>query len=210
METAHAPYVPLESGDRLSRAEFHRRYCLRPDIKKAELISGMVYVPSPARYAYHDRQQQLMYLWIVTYSFDDPGLATSLNATIFLTDDGEVQTDVALFRIDQEGATIHLDDEGYLVGTPDLVVEIAASSAAYDLHDKMELYRLAGVPEYIVWQVLENRIDWFVLQDGAYVPHPPDANGIIESRRFPGLRLAVDRMLALDRSAVLATLDTDH
>ena len=39
MATETLPLVPLESGDRLTREEFHHRYCARPDIKKAELIT---------------------------------------------------------------------------------------------------------------------------------------------------------------------------
>ena len=43
------PPVPLENGDRLSRCEFERRYECRPDIKKAELIEGIVYLSLPVR-----------------------------------------------------------------------------------------------------------------------------------------------------------------
>ena len=73
---------------------------------------------------------------------------------------------------------------------------MAASSASYDLHDKMEAYRSAGVPEYVVWLVLEQRIVWFHLRDGTYVPVEPDADGVVTSRLFPGLRLNIAAMLA--------------
>jgi len=42
--------VSLESGDHLTHEEFHRRYLERPDIKKAELVEGVVYVSSPGRF----------------------------------------------------------------------------------------------------------------------------------------------------------------
>ena len=87
-----------------------------------------------------------------------------------------------------------------------MIVEVAASSASYDLHDKMEAYRRAGVQEYIVWQVLEDRIDWFRLRDGAYVALAPGGRGIVSSEVFPGLRLNVPAMLAGDRAAVLRAL----
>ncbi len=80
------------------------------------------------------------------------------------------------------------------------------SSASYDLHDKMEAYRRAGVEEYIVWQVLEERIDWFRLRAGRYERLSHDAHGIIASEVFPGLRLDIRAMLAGVRAAVLAAL----
>ncbi len=46
-------FPPLNSGDRLSRAEFERRYSTQPEIKKAELIEGVVYVSSPVRTQQH-------------------------------------------------------------------------------------------------------------------------------------------------------------
>jgi Uma2 family endonuclease len=63
------------------------------------------------------------------------------------------------------------------------------------------------VPEYVVWQMREQRIDWFRLQDGRYVRVEPDARGVIESAAFPGLRLAVPKLLAGDNAGVLAELE---
>ena len=37
----------LQNGDRLTRDEFERRYEAMPHLKKAELIEGVVYLPSP-------------------------------------------------------------------------------------------------------------------------------------------------------------------
>jgi Uma2 family endonuclease len=70
--------------------------------------------------------------------------------------------------------------------------------------DKMRAYRRNGVQEYIVWLTDEERLLWFSLQGGDYVPLPHDENCVIHSRVFPGLRLAVERMLAGDLAAVLA------
>jgi hypothetical protein len=44
-----AKIPPLENGDRLTRAEFERRYDAMPNLKKAELIKGIVYLGSPVR-----------------------------------------------------------------------------------------------------------------------------------------------------------------
>jgi hypothetical protein len=54
---------PLNSGDRLTRAEFERRYHAHPEIKKAELIEGVVYVPSPIRFEKHSEPHGHLITW---------------------------------------------------------------------------------------------------------------------------------------------------
>lgn len=115
-----------------------------------------------------------------------------------------VQPDV-LLRLEQGGRS-RIDAAGYVDGAPELVVEIAASSASYDLHDKLRVYRRNGVQEYVVWRVLDAELDWLVLRDGAYARLEPDEAGALQSALFPGLRLAVPALLAGDLAAVLATL----
>ena len=206
MATAPDVRPELESGDRLTREEFHERYCRRPDIRKAELINGVVYVPSPARWGRHGKHQTLVLFWLTTYVADKPEIGVGDNDTIYLTGGHEVQPDAFLFRLTGPDVGARERDDGYIEGAPELVVEIAASSASYDLHDKKEAYRLAGVREYIVWRALDGQIDWFRLHDGEYVRVEPGLNGVIESAVFPGLRLNVPAMLAGDRAAVLAAL----
>jgi Uma2 family endonuclease len=190
----------LESGDHLSRDEFERRYTLRPDIKKAELIGGIVYVASPVRIPQHAEPHGSMMAWAFIYAASREGVRAADNGTVRLSDDDEPQPDVFMWR---EPGQAHLDSEGYLVGAPELAAEIAASSASIDLHEKKERYRRAGVQEYIVWLTEEERILWFRLRDGAYVELEADAEGVVHSEVFEGLRLDVRRLLAGDRTAVL-------
>jgi Uma2 family endonuclease len=206
MSTLTETVMPLESGDRLTRAEFHRRYCQHPEIKKAELIEGVVYVASPVRFEKHGKPNMAIVGWLYAYVARTPGVEFADNATVFLAGDAEVQPDALLFWPAPRGAGVRITEDGYLQGPPDLVVEVAASSASYDLHDKKEVYRRAGVPEYAVWRIIDGALDWFDLQDGVYVRREPGADGIIESRVFPGLRLAVPALLAGDHAAVLAAL----
>ncbi|MGE0545241.1 MAG: Uma2 family endonuclease [Dehalococcoidia bacterium] len=206
MATILSPSASLESGDRLTREEFHRRYCARPDIAKAELVQGVVYVSSPVRHGVHSKQHGIVILWLGTYATAHPELDVSDNATLYVDSESELQPDAALFRLSSSGGSVRITEHGYLEGVPELIVEVAASSASYDLHDKMEVYRRAGVPEYVVWRVLDKGIDWFDLIDGRYVRRGPDAHGIIESRTFPGLRLDVAAMLGEHRGRVLAAL----
>lgn len=198
----------LESGDRLSRAEFHRRYCAEPEIKKAELINGVVYVASPARNKRHGRPQGVVIGWLFAYNTNHAGVELADNATVHLGPDDEVQPDALLYRPGHPDCHLRETDDDYLEGAPDLVVEVAASSASYDLHDKKESYRRAGVPEYLVWRTEDRAFDWVRLVEGQYAPVQPDAEGMIESVMFPGLRLLVPALLAGDYAALLTALDT--
>ena len=194
----------LESGDHLTQAEFHRRYSARPDIKKAELVEGVVYVASPVSVAFHGEPHALVVAWLVTYCAKAPGVRFGDNCTVILDADNEVQPDAFLWRTEAGGP--RLNEHGYLEGAPQLVVEVAASSASYDMHEKLRAYRRNGVREYVVWRVLDRAINWFRLREGEYVRAEPDARGVIESEQFPGLRLSVPKMLAGDAAGVLAAL----
>lgn len=205
MVTHVAAPVSLETGDHLTREEFHRRYLERPDIKRAELIDGVVYVASPVRYDRHGQQHFMVIGWLAVYVGMTPGTRPGGdNVTVYLDDGTEVQPDAFLWRPQPGGPRV--SPEGYIEGAPQLVVEVAASSVSYDLHNKKEAYRRNGVREYIVWRVLDGAIDWFRLQDGQYLAVEPDAQGLIESTEFPGLRLDVPRMLAGDLPGVLGRL----
>lgn len=200
-----ATRVPfLESGDHLSRAEFERRYEAMPELKKAELIEGVVYVGSPVRVEIHGEPHGFIVGWLALYSAATPGVRFADNATVRLDLDNEPQPD-ALLRIEEAaGGRSRVGEDGYLEGPPELVVEVAASSAAIDRHNKLRVYRRNGVEEYVVWQVLERRVEWFALREGVYEPLPADERGVIHSRRFPGLLLAVPALLDGNLAGVLA------
>jgi Uma2 family endonuclease len=204
MSTAVSTRPSLESGDRMEREEFHRRYEQRPDIHRAELVEGVVYVPSPMRINEHERPAGLVYLLLATYEERHPGCLSGHDGTVILDGESEVQPDAYLYREEPGGPRI--GDDGYLHGGPQLVVEVAASTVSRDLHDKFDAYRRNGVREYIVWRVLDRAIDFFELVDGEYVRRQPDPEGVIESKTFPGLRFDVETMLAGDRSGALAAL----
>jgi Uma2 family endonuclease len=196
--------TPLESGDRLTRAEFHHRYEARPDIKRAELVEGVVYVGSPVSSAHGEPHSHVLF-WFGAFKSRHPGVRMLDNTTVILDDDNEVQPDAFLWR-DEPGGP-QFTEEGYLQGSPQLIVEIAVSSASYDLHDKMRAYRRNRVREYIVWRVLDGAIDWFRWEDGEYRKVEPDERGLIESTVFPGLRLDVAKMLAGDLTGIMAALN---
>jgi Uma2 family endonuclease len=197
---------PLENGDRLTRAEFERRYEAMPGLKKAELIEGVVYVPSPVRYTQHGQPNLWADTWLGVYMAATPGVGGAGNTTVRLDLDNEPQPDT-LLRIEHGGSST-VGEDGHVEGPPELIFEVAASSASYDLHDKLRAYRRNGMREYVVWRVLDGAVNWMVLREGAYATLAPDAVGVLKSETFPGLWLQVDALLAGDLATVLATLQT--
>ncbi len=196
----------LENGDRLTRAEFEQRYEAMPEVKKAELINGVVYMGSPVRFRAHGHPHVLLLTWLGTYSAFTPGVLCADNATVRLGADSELQPD-ALLRLELEvGGKSRISTDDYVEGPPELVAEIAASSTSYDMHDKMDVYRRSGVPEYLVWRVYDEQLDWFALHDGAYIRLLPDTAGAISSDIFPGLRLFPSALLAHNAAQVVAEL----
>ncbi len=197
---------PLESGDRLTRREFERRYDAMPEIKKAELIEGVVYVASPVRFQSHGKPHSQVIGWLTIYVAATPGADVADNATVRLDADNEPQPDALLLLPALAGGHASISTDDYIEGPPDLVFEVAASSAAYDLHDKRDVYRRNGVREYAVWQVYDGRIDWWTLEDEVYVAIEPDEAGVIRSRVFPGLWLDSEALLNDNMAQVLAVL----
>ncbi len=198
--------LPLETGDRLTRAEFERRYRAMPSVKKAELIEGIVYMPSPVHYKAHGKPHSDIHGWLFNYSVATPNIELCDNSTLRLDQDNELQPDLILRINEAHDGKSHVTPEDYLEGSPELIVEIASSSASYDLHEKLNVYRRNRVQEYIVWRVYDGQIDWFSLQNEQYTPLQPDEAGVIESKIFPGLRLNVAAMLARDLAKALADL----
>ena len=176
---------PLESGDRLSRAEFHRRYTMHPEIKKAELIEGVVIVGSPV-HAQHSESHADIATLLGYYRAHTPGLRLADNQSVIIDNENEIQPDLCV-RIDAPiGGRVERTEEGLYVGAPEFVVEVAASSSSYDLHSKLNIYQRNGVQEYLVLLAYEREVRFFRLADGEYVLVEPDETGVLRSRVLPG------------------------
>lgn len=199
---------PLENGDRLTRFEFEKRYNAMSKLKKAELIEGTVYMASPLRFEPHAEPHARVMTWLGVYQAMTPGVRLGDNPTVRLDLDNEPQPDALLLIDSQAGGRSRFSQDGYVEGAPELIAEIAASSATVDLGDKKRAYRRNGIKEYIVWQVFEQRIDWFGLEAGEYINLQPDKAGIFQSQVFPGLWLNASALLAGDMQQVLTVLQT--
>ncbi|NLF71973.1 MAG: Uma2 family endonuclease [Candidatus Anammoximicrobium sp.] len=195
-ETRPAKRIPpLQAGDRLTRAEFERRYRSMPQVNKAELIEGVVYMPSPVS----NEGQSSPHFDLITvlgiYRSQTPGIQGGDNGTVLLDLDNEPQPDVFMRILPQYGG--QSGDRGdYVEGAPELVAEVTSSSASYDLHDKLRAYRRNGVCEYVVWRVWDGEIDWFVLREEVYQRLTPTAEGVYRSEVFPGFFLDAAALVA--------------
>jgi Uma2 family endonuclease len=206
MSTAKLPGVaPLIAGQRLVRAVFHERYRFTPPGFRAELIGGVVVMPSPVGNR-HGIVSAAALLWLGYYKSRTDGVEVCDNASTALDDLAEVQPD-ALLRIkpDRGGQSRNLDN--IIEGAPELVVEVAQSSRAVDLGAKLADYERAGTLEYIVFAIDPDEIFWHARRDGRLVRVPPDPDGLYRSKAFPGLWLDPAALLADDGPAILATLE---
>ncbi|MBW4642349.1 MAG: Uma2 family endonuclease [Goleter apudmare HA4340-LM2] len=203
----HKTIPLLENGDKLTRYEFERRYNAMPSLKKAELIEGIVYMPAALRFRSHGQPHAWIIGWLVSYEAATPRVALGVEPTVRLDLDNEPQPDAVLLIAPEAGGQARISDDDYIEGAPELVFEIAASSVAIDLHAKKQAYRRNGVKEYIVWQVLEQKLSWFYLEQGEYLELVSD-DGIMRSQVFSGLWLAVSELLAGNMQQVLAVLQT--
>jgi Uma2 family endonuclease len=197
--------LPLEKGEFLHSREFLRRDERMPQVKKAELVEGVVYLGSPVS-TRHSKPDALIQGWLVAYASRHPEVEVHTNVTVILDAENTVQPVALLRRLPEHGGLSRVNEDGYLVGPPELVVEVAAASSSIDWRDKRRAYCRNGVREYLVWLVAEARLEWFRLEGDDYRPQPPDAHGLFHSRALPGLRLPLASALAGDVAAVLGAL----
>jgi len=193
----------LEPGDKLDQPTFHRRYEAMPPHIKAELIGGVVHMPSPLRYE-HGRLHSELIGWLSVYKLKTNGVSVADNATQILGKDSELQPDASLHVI---GGTSHITENGYIKGPTEFVAEVALSSVAIDLHRKKADYERYGVQEYLVLIERERRAVWFVSEARKFVEHKPSADGILRSRSLPGLWLDAAALFASNSQRLIDVLE---
>ena len=198
---------PLENGDRLSRDEFESRYAAMPKDCKAERIEGIVYMAAALRFRSHGLPHSHLNSWITTYSAFTPCTFVADAPSVRMNEDNDPQPDIILILDPALGGQTRITDDDYIEGAPELIAEISASTVSIDLGAKKNVYERNGVQEYLVWRVLDQELDWFILEAGHYIPLAPDADGITRSRIFPGLWLDTSALLNSNLKQVLATVN---
>jgi len=194
----------LVTGERLTVEEFLRRWGVLPDSKNAELIDGVVYVPSPVSLE-HSELDTLIHLWLAYYAQATPGCRAGNNSTWLMLGSAP-QPDAHLRILPSHGGQSG-SEKSLGAGAPELAVEISVTSTELDFGPKMRLYQRAGVREYITVEPSDQRIVWRVIENGAYVAQALPPDGIVRSRVFPGLWLDVAAFWANDAAKMLAALN---
>jgi Uma2 family endonuclease len=199
------PPRSLVEGQRLDQPTFHSLYESMPAGTRAELIGGVVLMPSPLRRA-HGRAQVPVVVWLDYYAENTPGVEVLDNATTILGWKSEPQPDVMLRILPRYGGRTR-DQKGFVLGAPELVVEVAKATRYVDLGPKLTDYEQAGVVEYIVRAFGPDEILWFEQQQGALARTSLSADGIYRSGVFPGLWLDPNALVKGDRRRIRALLD---
>lgn len=193
---------PLENGERLTQADFHRRTSTYPDDVAFELIAGAVYRVAPHRAthgAYLSELGGTCALYAAT-----PSVLVASRVTTLLDETNEPQPDVVVYLPSECGGQARTNEDGYLTGPPEMVAEIAYSSRSIDLHAKYDVYLAAGVQEYLVLCVEEQEIHWSHFPSKRNLK--PDKAGLWKSRVFPGLWLDGPALLARDSTRLIAAV----
>ncbi|MGL6096877.1 MAG: Uma2 family endonuclease [Fimbriiglobus sp.] len=203
---APAPIL-LHNGDRMDRETFHALYEQTPPGFRAELIQGVVYVASPTKFR-HSRPHTWLAVWLGNYATVTPGTDPLVEATHLLDDGNEPEPDAVLRLTEEYGGQSRETADDYITGPPELVVEVAHTSAAIDLHDKRAAYEEVGVREYLVVVVKAKQVVWYARGRGGFVELRPGSDGVFRSRVFPGLWLDPTALFPLDRRRLMDTLRT--
>ncbi len=196
---------PLEAGDHLDRPTFHERYLAMPEGTRAELIGGTVYVPSPTK-GRHGRFNSFVDRWLGHYEEATPGTEAYTNVSNLMGPENEPQPDACLLIVPTHGGQTS-DKDDWIVGAPELIVEVASSTESIDLHGKKADYEKCGVKEYVVVALRQKRVFWFSNRDDVFVELPPGPDGIFRSVVFPGLWLDPAALLAGNMARVRQALD---
>jgi Uma2 family endonuclease len=195
----------LENGDHLDQKTFHARYLAMRENKRAELIGGIVYMPSPQKIP-HGRYQYRVLRWLGEYAENTPGTEVLVNSTSILGDESEPEPDGCLYISPECGGQTAEDSDGFLVGAPELLAEIAWSTESIDLNAKKTDYEKAGVREYIVVALRMKRVFWFIRRRSKFRELTAGADNVYRSEVFPGLWLDPAALLSGDSKRILAVV----
>jgi Uma2 family endonuclease len=195
----------LVEGQRLDQPTFHALYEAMPPGTRAELIDGVVFMPSPVGDA-HGRAQVPTIVWLSYYAEKTSGLELLDNATMILGWKSEPQPDALLRVLSERGGRTHIEG-GYVSGAPELVAEIAKATRYVDLGPKLDEYERAGVLEYVVRAIDPDELYWFSQENGTLVQRAPGSDGLHRSIAFPGLWLDPVALLNGDTRRIRAVVD---
>jgi Uma2 family endonuclease len=199
------PPPRLDSGDRMDSETFMAIYEQMPEGFRAQLIQGVVYVASPIS-ADHGRPNQDVSFWLGSYQLRTPGVRPFAATTLQLGLNDNPEPDASMMIAAECGGQARVEGR-FIVGAPELAVEVSYSSRAVDLNAKLASYQAAGVREYVVFIVQDDAVRWHVLRDGRYEVATPGDDGLYRSTVFPGLWLDPAAFIAGDVARLAAAVE---
>ena len=200
------PYVPpFEDGDVMDQPTFHALYLETPKGFRAELIEGVVQMPSPVQRR-HAQPSRKVSQWLGAFADATEGTDAFNEITAILAKDSEPQPDHSLIVLPEAGGQTSVSSEDYVIGAPELALEVSNTSVLIDLHAKKQMYDKYGVREYIVVETKRRVVHWFVRRVDQFVPLKVDADGILKSKCFPGLWLESSALFDRSAARLLTTL----
>lgn len=197
--------IRLDSGDRMDSDTFLAIYEQMPEGFRAQLIRGVVLVASPMT-ADHGGPNSDASLWLGYYRARTPGVRSFAAATIRIGPGSTPEPDASLMILPECGGQARIENH-FIVGAPELIVEVSYSSRAVDLLDKRVVYEEAGVREYVVVDLRDRVVHWLAPRDGRFEPVAPDGDGLHRSEVFPGLWLDPKALAEGDAARLLAAVE---
>ena len=196
----------LIEGQRLGQPEFHAIYEAMPPGTRAELINGVVFMPSPAGPP-HGRAHVPTLVWLSYYQENTPGVEALDNTSAALGLKSEPQPDGLLRILSEYGGRTDADQR-FVRGVPELLVEVAHSSRYNDLGPKFDDYERVGVQEYVVHAFDPTEVSMVQSRrTDIFIELPPGPDGIYRSEVFPGLWLDPHALIKGDTRRLRAVLD---
>ena len=195
---------PLRDGDRLSRAEFLRRWDAMPRLKHAELIGGIVHMASPVSIVHRDYHFRLS-SWLTYYVTATPGCGAGTAGTWLMGGANAPQPDLDLCILPESGGQSRVEGS-YPAGAPELIIEVSHTTTRQDAGEKLRLYERSGVREYLIARPEQKQLIWRELIDGKYREITPGADGLFRSSVFPGLWLDPEALWNGDLPALAAAV----
>jgi Uma2 family endonuclease len=179
-------YTRVEVAEQMTAEEF---FCDAPEDRKAELIDGVMIMPSPA----HDTHEALFHFLfrLLGDYVEENTLGTIRGSRTAVELDVDQAPEPDILFVARERRNI-IRPKG-IVGAPDLVIEIlSASTARNDRGPKFRAYQRAGVRElWLIDPYGPAGTEFFQLQNGRFVPTAPDDNGRIHSIAVHGFWIDV-------------------
>ena len=119
MPTAVIAAPPLREGDCLSSSEFLRRWEAMPELKRAELLAGVVFLVPLVEHS-HSCVHGEMSAWVWLYQESTSGCDSGIKCTWRMGPNDVPQPDVFLRILPDYGGQSY-EERNYAAGAPELI-----------------------------------------------------------------------------------------